>query len=142
MGWVIGPSTGSVMGAVPEEKAGVASAMNDVTRQVGGALGTAVVGSLITSIYSSRVDDSTTHLPAAAQQAAEGSVGQAQAIAATLPVAEASRLADAASVAYTDALGIGFAVAAAFAVGAAIAVSRWLPPRDLALPLDVAEEAA
>ena len=55
MGWIIGPATESVMGAVPEEKAGVASAMNDVTRQVAGALGTAVIGSLITSLYASRI---------------------------------------------------------------------------------------
>ena len=40
MGCVMGPATGSVMGAVPKEKSGVASAMNDVTRQVGGSLGT------------------------------------------------------------------------------------------------------
>ena len=52
MGWVMGPATDSVMGAVPEEKSGVASAMNDVTRQVAGALGTAVIGSLIASLYS------------------------------------------------------------------------------------------
>ena len=53
-GWVMAPSTASVMGAVPAEKSGVASAMNDVTRQVGGALGVAVLGSLITSLYASR----------------------------------------------------------------------------------------
>src|SRR5262245_46396926 len=43
MGSIMGPATASVMSSVPEEKAGVASAMNDVTRQVGGALGTAVI---------------------------------------------------------------------------------------------------
>jgi MFS family permease len=37
MGWIMGPATSSVMSTVPEEKSGVASAMNDVTRQVGGA---------------------------------------------------------------------------------------------------------
>src|SRR5262249_22649378 len=55
MGWVMAPSTDSVMGAVPPEKSGVASAMNDVTRQVGGALGTAIIGSLISSFYASRI---------------------------------------------------------------------------------------
>ncbi len=63
MGCIMGPATDSVMGAVPEEKAGVASAMNDVTRQVGGALGVAVIGSLVGSLYSSRVDDATAHSP-------------------------------------------------------------------------------
>jgi predicted MFS family arabinose efflux permease len=56
LGWIAGPATDAVMGAVPDEKAGVASAMNDVTRQVGGALGTAVIGSLITSLYTSNME--------------------------------------------------------------------------------------
>ena len=55
MGWIMAPATHSVMGSVPEEKSGVASAMNDVTRQVAGALGTAVVGSLVTTLYASNV---------------------------------------------------------------------------------------
>jgi EmrB/QacA subfamily drug resistance transporter len=59
LGWIAGPATDSVMGAVPDEKSGVASAMNDVTRQVGGALGTAVIGSLITSLYTSNVESGT-----------------------------------------------------------------------------------
>jgi hypothetical protein len=127
MGWVMGPGTSSVMGAVPEEKSGVASAMNDVTRQVAGALGTAIVGSLISSLYASRISDSTAALPEGARTAAEDSIGKANEIAATLPVGEAAHLADAAATAYTDALGIGFAVAAACAIVAAGVVRRWLP---------------
>ena len=64
IGWIMGPATESVMGAVPEEKAGVASAMNDVTRQVAGALGIAVIGSLVSSLYATRVEDATGALPA------------------------------------------------------------------------------
>jgi EmrB/QacA subfamily drug resistance transporter len=127
MGWVMGPATGAVMSAVPEAKSGVASAMNDVTRQVAGALGTAAIGSLITSLYSSNMSDSTGALPAGAATAAEDSVGHAQAIASQLPLAEGARLADAASSAFTDALGIGFGVAAAFALLAAVFVRRRLP---------------
>ena len=52
MGAVMAPATESVMSAVPEAKAGVGSAMSDVTRQVGGALGVAVIGSIIASAYS------------------------------------------------------------------------------------------
>jgi MFS family permease len=55
IGWVMGPATDAVMGAVPPAKAGVASAMNDVARQVSGALGTAIVGSLIASLYGTRI---------------------------------------------------------------------------------------
>jgi EmrB/QacA subfamily drug resistance transporter len=127
MGWVMGPATGAVMSAVPEEKSGVASAMNDVTRQVAGALGTATIGSLITSLYGSNVSDSTGTLPHGVAIAAEDSVGAAQAVASQLPLAEGARLADAASSAFTDALGIGFGVAAAFALLAAVFVKRRLP---------------
>jgi hypothetical protein len=127
MGWVMAPSTDSVMGAVPAEKSGVASAMNDVTRQVGGALGTAIIGSLITSFYSSRISDDVASLPEPARSAAKDSIGQANAVAATLPHSEGTSLAGTAADAFTGALGIGFAVAAGVAILGAIAVRRWLP---------------
>ena len=47
------PATESIMGSLPLAKAGVGSAVNDTTRQVGGALGVAVLGSVFTSIYGS-----------------------------------------------------------------------------------------
>jgi MFS transporter, DHA2 family, multidrug resistance protein len=97
MGWIMGPATGSVMGTVPAEKSGVASAMNDVTRQVGGSIGTAVIGSLISSVYASRLGGVSDALP---------SVNPA---------------------AFTDAVGIGFAAAAGIAVVGAIVVRRYLP---------------
>ena len=127
LGWVMGPGTDSVMGSLPEEKAGVGSAMNDVTRQVAGALGTAVIGSLISSVYSSRIADSVAALPDAARSAAEDSIGQANAVAASLPASEGSHVADAAVHAFMDALAIGLGVAAACAVVAALAARRWLP---------------
>ena len=132
MGWVMGPATDSVMGAVPEEKSGVASAMNDVTRQVAGALGTAVIGSLIASLYSSRVSDDVAALPEQARVAAEDSIGQAHAIAGTLPAEQGASLAEAATDAFTQALSLGFTVAGAAALIAAIVVKRWLPNRHVA----------
>src|SRR3954454_16645578 len=137
MGWVMGPSTESVMGSVPPEKSGVASAMNDVTRQVGGSLGTPIIGSLISSLYGSRIAESVSSLPHAAQAQAEDAVGKAHAIAATLPASEGAQLAHTASVAYTDALGIGFAIAAVAAVAAAFAVRRWLPAQHANDPSEV-----
>jgi len=151
LGLILGPATDSVMGSVPEDKAGVGSAMNDVTRQVAGALGTAVVGSLISSVYASRVADSIASLPDAARTAAEDSVGRANAVAATLPASDGARVADAAANAFTSALGIGFAVAAGCALLAAIAAKLWLPATHrareaevVALPgrLEPAEQAA
>src|SRR3954468_24019113 len=91
MGWVMGPSTESVMGSVPPETAGVASAMKDGPRRVGGSLGTAIIGSLISSLYASRIADSVSSLPHAAQVAAQDSIGKAHSIAAALPAAEGAR---------------------------------------------------
>jgi len=51
MGMTMAPATESVMGSLPREKAGVGSAINDTTRQVGGALGVAIIGSVVSSVY-------------------------------------------------------------------------------------------
>ena len=123
----MGPATDSVMGAVPEEKAGVASAMNDVARQVAGALGVAVIGSLVGSLYSSRVEDATGALPAEQATAASDSVGAAVAIADGLPGSAGAALEHAAANAYTEALGLGLLAAAAVALTGAAVVSRLLP---------------
>jgi len=61
MGLVMAPATESIMGSLPRAKAGVGSAMNDTTRQVGGALGVAVVGSVMLSVYGGRVGDALTN---------------------------------------------------------------------------------
>jgi len=139
MGWVMGPATASVMGSVPEEKSGVASAMNDVTRQVGGALGVAVTGSLISSLYASRISDSASGLSEAARATAQDSIGQANQVAATLPTSEGASLTDSAAKAFTDALGSGFTVAAVAAVLAAVAVKLWLPSAPVAEEAEVVE---
>ena len=57
MGMTMAPATESVMGSLPREKAGVGSAVNDTTRQVGGALGVAVIGSVVSSVYAGHVSD-------------------------------------------------------------------------------------
>jgi EmrB/QacA subfamily drug resistance transporter len=130
MGLIMSPATDSVMGSVPADKSGVASAMNDVTREVGGALGTAVIGSLIASLYSSRVADAVAQLPATMQSAAQDSIGKANAIAGQLPADQGADLKDAAASAFTEALGLGFAVAAGCAIVAAIVVKVLLPARS------------
>ena len=55
MGMTMAPATESVMGSLPREKAGVGSAVNDTTRQMGGALGVAIIGSVSSSIYASQI---------------------------------------------------------------------------------------
>ena len=123
MGNIVAPATDAVMGAVPEAKAGVGSAMNDVTRQVGGALGVAVIGSILNEIYSSQITDSLTALPADAAESAGDSVGAASVIAEAIPGSAGEALGVAAAAAFVDGFGVAVLVAAGLALfGAAIAV--------------------
>jgi hypothetical protein len=108
--------------------------MNDVTRQVAGALGTAVIGSIISSVYASRVADSVASLPEAGRAAAEDSIGRANAVAASLPASDAEHVTSAAAKAFIDALAVGFTAAAICALVGALAARRWLPARHRARP--------
>jgi MFS family permease len=87
MGLTIAPATSSIMGAVPAERAGVGSAINDTTRQVGGALGVAVMGSVGASLYhhdiAQRLGD--TRLPTAVAANVRSSVGAGLQAAHALP---------------------------------------------------------
>jgi predicted MFS family arabinose efflux permease len=69
MALVIPSMTGSIMAAVPMGKAGVGSAMNDTTRELGGALGVAVLGSIVASRYGDRLAPALGLLPGGPAQA-------------------------------------------------------------------------
>jgi predicted MFS family arabinose efflux permease len=56
MGITMSPATNSIMGSIPVDEAGVGSAMNDTTRQIGGALGVAIMGTLLNSSYAAKID--------------------------------------------------------------------------------------
>jgi len=56
MGVTMSPATNSIMGSVPVDEAGVGSAMNDTNRQIGGALGVAILGTLLNSAYAASID--------------------------------------------------------------------------------------
>jgi hypothetical protein len=51
IGFTMSPATNSVMSSLPPKRAGIGSAMNDTTRQLGGALGVAILGALMNGIY-------------------------------------------------------------------------------------------
>ena len=57
MGLTMSPATNSIMGSLPVDKAGIGSAMNDTTRLLGGALGVAVLGTIMNNIYIAKIDD-------------------------------------------------------------------------------------
>ena len=78
------PATTAIVASLPREKQGVASAVNDVSRELGGALGIAVLGSLLNSAYRSGVADATTSLPPDAARHATSSLAAAQQVGAQL----------------------------------------------------------
>ena len=134
MGNVMAPATDSIMGSLPRAKAGVGSAVNDTTRQVGGALGVAVLGSILSSQYAthftSRVPDG---IPAEAVDAAKDSVGTALGVANTLPSQFqhlAPGLIDAAKSSFVDGFHVAALIAAVLVFGAALGVLRFLPSRE------------
>ena len=115
------PATGSIMSAVPHAKAGVGSAINDTTREVGGALGIAVLGSIANAVYRSAVDLDGLALPPPVAEAAGESVGAATALAERIP--GGAELAVRAGNAFTDAFNLASAVSAVLALVAAAAVA-------------------
>ncbi|MBA2326216.1 MAG: MFS transporter, partial [Actinobacteria bacterium] len=127
MGLTMAPATESIMGSLPRAKAGVGSAVNDTTRQVGGALGVAVIGSVASSLYASHVADAVPAAapPGAADQIKE-QIGAALAIAERFDVPE---LATAARTAFVDGMHAGVLVAAGAALLGALCTALWLPAR-------------
>jgi EmrB/QacA subfamily drug resistance transporter len=130
MGLAMAPATDAVIGAVPAAKSGVASATNTVARMVAGALGVAVIGSLVSSLYTNDVGGKLDALPTGAQGQAENSVGAASAIAAHLPPNVASHVLAVSGEAFTHAMGYGLLVAAGCAAAAAFLVLRYLPAHE------------
>ena len=124
------PATEAIMGALPAAKAGAGSAVNDTTRQLGGALGVAVIGSVMASVYGTRVLRSLTSLGApAAAAAARQSVVAGLTVAAHLPPVIQAAAAQAARQAFVDGLSAGSLVAAAGTAVAAAAALAFLPAR-------------
>ncbi|MBY6682911.1 MFS transporter [Rhodococcus sp. BP-316] len=75
LGLTSAPATEAIMGVVPTDKAGMGSAVNDATRELGGTLGVAVIGSVALSVYRDGLD--TTELPTVLMDPAQESVGAA-----------------------------------------------------------------
>lgn len=131
MALTMAPATTSIMGSLPLAKAGVGSAVNDTTRQIGGAVGVAVVGSVFASIYGSQVGDAVAGkgLPPVAVAGAKDSLGFALVVADRIGGAAGDAFAAAARSAFVDGFHAGLWVGAGAALLGAIAALLWLPAR-------------
>ena len=115
------PATASILSAVPLSKAGVGSAVNDTTRELGGALGIAILGSIVNSAYRAGVDLSGLGLPASVAHDGEQSIGAATGLAARF-AGQRSTILDRAGSAFTHAFNIASAISVALVLMAAAVV--------------------
>ncbi len=139
MGTTMAPATDAVMGSVPEANAGVGSALNDVTRNVGGALGIGIMGSVFTSTYGSSVTNAVVSLSADDAEAVANSLGAAMQVAANLGGSAGDALITAANGAFLDGFGIAMVVAASIAFVGALVVVRFMPAHDPGLVQETVE---
>ena len=121
------PMTAAIMGAVPARRAGVGSAMNDASRELGAALGVAVLGSVAASHYASAMGHVVSKLPAGQQGSAETSLAGALDTAAKLPAAAGHALTIGAQDAFIGGIQLAVTAGAILAVVAAIIVYKFLP---------------
>ncbi|MFG2328192.1 MFS transporter [Streptomyces sp. NPDC048604] len=131
MAHIMTPVTVSVMQSLPREKAGAGSAINNTFRQVGGALGVAVLGSVLSTAYRGEIEGSLGAVPAGLRETA------GESIEATLGVAEklgpaGKALVQPAYSAFVDAMHVTALASAGVAVLGALVVARYLPGRPAA----------
>ena len=125
------PMTAAIMSAVPPRRAGAGSAMNDATRELGAALGIALMGSVAASQYTHHVDRLTANLSPATQVAARTSLADALSAAHKLPTQAGRVLTAGAERAFIEGIHLAVTAGAILALVAAAVVTRYLP-RDLA----------
>jgi EmrB/QacA subfamily drug resistance transporter len=129
IGLCTAPTTSAIMNAVSDDKQGVASAVNDTTREIGAALGIAAAGSVLAAHYQAVLRPALDAFPDAARGPALDSLAQALGVAEQLgPAGEA--LALEAQRAFLSAMDLSLSVLAALVVIAAVFVGVWAPGRD------------
>jgi EmrB/QacA subfamily drug resistance transporter len=139
MGSVMAPATESIMSVVPREKAGAGAAVNNSVRQVGGALGVAILGSILTVAYRSELGSTLDGLPSGVRpQASESIVATLEAVRRIVAGGDAdaaraaAALVEPARQAFVEAMHTTAVYTASCAVVAAVVVLLWLPGRRAA----------
>jgi hypothetical protein len=128
LGLTTAPATESILSVLPPAKAGVGSAVNDATREAGGTLGVAIIGSVYTSLYASRLLHNS-HLPQKVLHIAQQSVGAGYQVAARVPAALHADTLHHVQSAFMTGLHAGCLVAAGVCLAGALGASA-LPGRS------------
>ncbi|MEU7199235.1 MFS transporter [Streptomyces sp. NPDC045470] len=130
---IMPPVTVSIMQALPREKAGSGSALNNTFRQVGGTLGVAVLGSVLSTVYRDGIEGTLRSVPGltdgvrhAAGESIEATLGLARHLGPT-----GKALTDEANAAFIQAMHITALGSAAVAIVGAVVVGSFLPGRTV-----------
>jgi EmrB/QacA subfamily drug resistance transporter len=129
IGFCTAPSTSAIMAAVPDEKQGVASAVNDTTREVGAAVGIALAGSILAAKYSHVITPHLAAFPAPLRAPASHSLAQALEISKMLGP-HAHQLAELSQTAFLGAMESSLLVLGLIVAVAALVIGGWAPGRD------------
>jgi len=129
IGLCTAPTTSVIMTTAPDDKQGVASAVNDASREIGAALGIALAGSMLAGQYSKTLIPNLIGFPKPVRDAASSSLGEALEVARRLGPAGA-RLAEVSKTAFIDAMHSSLLVLAVLVAVSAVLIGLWAPGRD------------
>jgi hypothetical protein len=135
-GLLLPTATNSVVGSVPRGDSGVGSAVNTMALQVGGAIGVAVVGSVLATRYQGHMGRALAgrHLPVAITHTILGSFGGALGVASSVGGTTGALLGRAARAAFMSGVEVSFLVGAAVSLAGVVIVFVWLPSHVLPAP--------
>lgn len=123
---IMPPATTAIMNALPREKAGVGSSMSNVVRQVGGTLGIAILGAVLSASYRSDMEDKVTALPEQLRHVVTESISGAAGVAENLGP-QGAKLLDAANAAFVTGVHWAALGSALVALIGTLVVARWMP---------------
>ncbi|MFF0246594.1 MFS transporter [Streptosporangium sandarakinum] len=126
---IMPPATTAIMEALPREKAGVGSAMSNTVRQVAGALGVALLGSVLSATYRDEIAPALGGLPERLRHVAGESLTDTMGVAQSLG-ARGAALVEPAKAAFLDGMHVTALVSAAIALIGALVALKWLPSGD------------
>ncbi|MCI0688803.1 MAG: MFS transporter [Sporichthyaceae bacterium] len=124
---IMPPATTAIMASLPPQRAGVGSAVNNTVRQVSGALGVAILGSVLSVQYRDEITPHLAGLPDAAREAAGESIGATVGVAAQAGPEALAQIQPAAFHAFVNAMHVTAAFSTAVALLATVLVFRFLP---------------
>jgi len=129
IGMCTAPATTAIMGATPDEKQGVASAVNDTARELGAALGFAIAGSMLAAQYARGLSPKLSSLPEALRGPATDSLAKSLQVSHRIGP-QGAELVDLSRAAFLDAMQSSLYVLAGITAVAAVVIGWWTPGRD------------